>query len=372
MPMVFYYEKILMLEEKKVNLITLGMTDKLKNDFEALNTNKDLVIGRVALEHKHMYRVWTEQGELLCEVSGKFSFQAQNREDFPAVGDWVSVKPRYAEEKGTIMTIMPRKSKFSRKSAGETAEEQIVATNVDTVFLVNSLNDDLNLRRIERYLLLAWESGATPVIILSKADLCPDMNGKLKEVEGITFGAVPVIPISSETMSGLDNLQPYLMPGKTIALLGSSGVGKSTLTNRLLGLEKQLVQEIRLSDDKGRHTTTHREMILLPNGSILIDTPGMRELQLWESSEGLTETFTEIEKLATECRFRDCQHKDEPGCAVVRAIEEGIVSIERLTSYKKLQKELAFIERKTDKRAQAEVRKQWKNINKQIKQRKNR
>nr|WP_235846831.1 ribosome small subunit-dependent GTPase A [Neobacillus soli] len=329
-----------------------------------------MILGRVALEHKRMYRVWTEQGELLCEVSGRLSYNAFNREDFPAVGDWVSIKPRPAEGKGTILAVMPRKSKFSRKSAGGTAEEQIVAANVDTVFLVNSLNEDLNLRRIERYLLLTWESGANPVIILSKADLCQDINASLAEVEAIAFGGVPVIPISSETMSGLEDLEPFLQPGKTIALLGSSGVGKSTLTNRLLGVEKQFVQEIRLADDKGRHTTTHREMILLPNGCILIDTPGMRELQLWESSDGLTETFSEIEELAAGCRYRDCQHRDEPDCAVVKAIEAGLVAAERLTSYNKLQKELAFIERKADKRAQAEVKKQWKNMNKQMKQRK--
>ncbi|MDF2854520.1 MAG: GTPase RsgA [Neobacillus sp.] len=353
-----------------MNLVAMGLTENLKKDFDRLKQKDEMIIGRVALEHKRMYRVWTEHGELLCEVTGKFSFDAVNREDYPAVGDWVILKPRVEEGKGTIYTVLPRFSKFSRKSAGRTAEEQIVAANVDTIFLVNSLNEDLNLRRIERYLLLAWESGANPVIILSKADLCDDIEEKLSAVQSIAFGGVPVIPISAEMMSGLDQLSPYLAPGKTVALLGSSGVGKSTLTNRLLGDEKQVVQEIRGADDKGRHTTTHRELIQLPNGSILIDTPGMRELQLWESSDGLSETFSDIDELAEECRFRDCQHNDEPGCAVVGAIVEGALAPERLTSYNKLQKELSYIERKADKRAQTEERNKWKNITKQMRQKK--
>jgi ribosome biogenesis GTPase len=351
----------------KMNLMAMGLTETIKSNFDKLKTSDDVIIGRIALEHKRMYRVWTEVGELLCEVSGRFSFAAQNREDYPAVGDWVMLKARLEEGKGTIYTILPRKSKFSRKSAGQNAEEQIVSANIDTVFLVNSLNEDLNLRRIERYLLLTWESGANPVIVLSKADLCEDINEKLAVVEAISYGGVPVIPISSETMSGLGELTPFLQPGKTIALLGSSGVGKSTLTNRLLGEEKQAVQEIRQDDDKGRHTTTHRELILLPNGCVLIDTPGMRELQLWESSEGLAETFSEIEALAETCRYRDCLHKNEPGCAVVDAIEQGLLDVERLRSYHKLQKELSYIERKADKHAQAEEKRKWKNLHKQMK-----
>jgi ribosome biogenesis GTPase / thiamine phosphate phosphatase len=353
-----------------MNLTNIGLTEKINNDFLAQKQSEEMIIGRVALEHKHMYRVWTEHGDLLCEVSGKFNFEALSREDYPAVGDWVMLKPRVEECKGTIYSVMPRFSKFSRKSAGRTAEEQIVSANVDTVFLINSLNDDLNLRRMERYLLLTWESGANPVIVLSKADLCDNIDEKIAEVEAIAFGGVPVIAISAEVKSGIEELEPYLQPGKTIALLGSSGVGKSTLTNLLLGAQKQAVKEIREGDDKGRHTTTHREMVLLPNGSVLIDTPGMREIQLWESADGLTETFSDIDELGEMCRFRDCKHKDEPGCAVLEGIEEGTLDSGRLTSYNKLQKELAYIERKADKRAQTEEQKKWKNITKQTRQKK--
>lgn len=353
------------LEEQKLNLNLIGMNEQIKENFNPY-LEQGYTLGRVALEHKRMYRVWTENGEPLCEVSGKFAFMATAREDYPAVGDWVVIQERTSENRGTIHAILPRKSKFSRKSAGLVTEEQIVAANVDTIFLVNSLNEDLNLRRIERYLLLTWESGANPVIILSKADLCENVDEKIKEVESIALG-VPIIAISALENSGLENVQQYLQPGNTVALLGSSGVGKSTITNILLGVEKQVVQEIRVGDDKGKHTTTHREMVLLPNGAVLIDTPGMRELQLWESNEGLSESFSDIEHLTALCRFRDCKHEKEPGCAVHQAIESGDLPEERLYSYKKLLKELAYLDRKVDKKAQSDEKKHWKNISKQMK-----
>jgi ribosome biogenesis GTPase / thiamine phosphate phosphatase len=348
------------LEEHILNLNELGWNSFFEESFQEYK-QKGFSVGRIALEHKKMYRVLTEEGELLAEISGKMRFHATEREDYPAVGDWVVLTPRQNEQKATLHAVLPRQSKFSRKAAGNTTDEQIVAANVDTVFLVNALNADFNVRRIERYLLAAWESGANPVVILSKSDLCADIEGRVNELEASTMG-VPIHYISAETNTGLEKLEPYLLQGHTIALLGSSGVGKSTLINTLIGKEKQEVSSVRESDDRGRHTTTHRELIVMENGGILIDTPGMRELQLWEASDGLNQSFSDIESFAKSCRFRDCTHKKEPGCAVQEAIQNGFLEEERYVHYLKLLKELAFLVRKENQKAAMAEKVKWKKL----------
>jgi len=338
-----------------MDLKTLGWNEQFENEFESIKQD-GYSVGRVALEHKHLYRVLTENGEVLAEVSGKFQYHAAGRGAYPAVGDWVVLSIRMEEGRATIHHVLPRKSKFSRNIAGVTTEEQIVAANVDTVFIVAALNADFNVRRIERYMLMAWESGANPVIILSKADLCQDIDEKVSETESVAIG-VPIHVVSAERNIGIEALSPYIKEGKTVALLGSSGVGKSTLVNIFTGKETLKTGEIREDDAKGRHTTTHRELVVLEHGGILIDTPGMRELQLWETDTGLSQGFSDIEDLASHCRFRDCGHNGEPGCSVRKAIEQGELDEERFKSYLKLQRELAYLEKKEDKQQLAQAQK---------------
>ncbi|MBC3889381.1 ribosome small subunit-dependent GTPase A [Acetobacterium paludosum] len=321
----------------RLNLEKYGLTPRFKQE-AALYSN--LFIARVSEQHRDLYKVISENGELLAEVSGKFLFNAEDNTSFPVVGDWVMID-RLDDTSGNavIHQVLTRKSLFERKAAGTSKGVQIVASNFDLVFICMSLNADFNLRRLERYLSIAWNSMATPVIVLTKADLCDDLNRRLNEISSVRVGT-DVVVCSSKDNRGYDEIADYLTLGKTIAFIGSSGVGKSTIINRLMGEEVLQTKNIR-NDDRGRHATTHRQLLLLPNGGIVIDTPGMRELHL--DSANLAKSFEDIESLAENCRFRDCTHTGEPGCAVQNAIETGILSEKRFANYCKLQKEMEYV-----------------------------
>jgi ribosome biogenesis GTPase / thiamine phosphate phosphatase len=341
-----------------MNLQSVGWTDTLAAAFGRLDM-PGVVPARVALEHTHIYRVLTESGEWLARVSGRLRHEAGVRADFPAVGDWVAVEPPVDEGDARIRAVLPRFSRFSRRAAGDPTEEQVVAANIDTVFIVGGLDRNFNPRRIERYLLVAWDSGASPVILLNKADLVDDPLPFVDEVRRLG-PAVPVHAVSTRRPETLAGLRTYLSSGQTAALLGSSGVGKSSIVNQLVGRDLLATQDVRATDSRGRHTTTSRQLVVLPEGGVLIDTPGMRELQLWETGEALGGAFADIEERAADCRFRDCSHRTEPGCAVRRAVEAGEIPPERVESYHKLRAEQGYQARQQDERAQIDQKRRVK------------
>jgi ribosome biogenesis GTPase / thiamine phosphate phosphatase len=329
----------------------LGWDEKVAEAFAPFAGKADLQPARVLIEFNHNYRLAAEAGEIDGVLAGRVKHLATSRADLPAVGDWVVVRKRPDEDRGAIVDILPRRSRFSRRMAGQITGEQVVAANVDIVFIVMALDADFSPRRLERYLLMARESGATPVVILTKPDLTADLPLRAAEAAAVA-GATPLHVVNPKRNEGVDQVAAYLAPGRTGALLGSSGVGKSTILNRLAGSERQKTREVREADSKGRHTTTHRELIVLPGGGMIIDTPGMRELQLWDASEGIRETFEDVESIAAACHFTDCRHRDEPRCAVKAAVAAGELPAARLESYLKLQEELAFLAKQQDERAE--------------------
>lgn len=335
-----------------MTLDDLGWTARFAEAF-APHLEAGLEPGRVSLEHTHIYRVLTPDGERLARVAGRLRHAATRRADFPAVGDWVALEPAAAGQEARIRAVLPRATHFSRRAAGDRTEEQVVAANIDVVFLVSGLDHDFNPRRIERYLVTAWESGAAPVVVLNKADLVPDPSPFIAEASSSAPG-VPVFAVSAKVPASLDAVRAQLTPNRTGALLGMSGVGKSSIVNGLIGEEVLRTHDVRGYDSRGRHTTTGRQLVLLPDGGILIDTPGMRELQLWDATEPPVTAFADIAELAEQCRFRDCRHASEPGCAVIAAADAGTLPPARLESYRKLQGEQAFLATQQDERARIE------------------
>jgi ribosome biogenesis GTPase / thiamine phosphate phosphatase len=347
-----------------MDLQSLGATPVVWSAFQP-HAAQGLVLARVAISQRDQYRLYAECGELDAEPSGALWHRSPDRVSMPVVGDWVAARV-VGSGQAIVDAVLPRRTLFSRRAAGRREDQQPIAANVDLVFLVCGLDGDFNVRRLERYLTLTHESGAAPVVVLNKADAADDLAARVEETAAVA-GASPIVVCSARSGDGMETIDRFLGGGRTVALLGSSGVGKSTIVNRILGEERFRTNEVREADSRGRHTTTHRELVPLPGGGALIDTPGMRELQLWASQESVDATFDEIAEISAGCRYRDCTHTQEDGCAVAVALERGEIGEDRMESYRKLLAEARHHEVMTDKFAALEQKRKWKVIHKAAK-----
>ncbi|WP_426000091.1 ribosome small subunit-dependent GTPase A [Caulobacter sp. DWR1-3-2b1] len=323
-----------------------GWSDALARDFEP-HARAGQTPGRIVVQRRGAYLVATDDGELRAKPAGRLLHEAREA-GHPVVGDWVALTVNKAQSTATIHAVLPRRTAFARRAADSVQTLQVIAANIDVAFVVTSMNADFNPRRLERYLAAAWQSGARPVVLLTKSDLSDEPQALAEQVAGLAAGC-PVIVVSAREGVGLDALRAQIAPGETCVLIGSSGVGKSTLVNVLSGEERMATQEIREADARGRHTTSHRQLVLLPGGGMILDTPGIREVGLIDAEEGLAVVFDDIERLAEQCRFRDCGHANEPGCAVRGALESGALDADRWASFQKLGLELAAVEDKADR-----------------------
>lgn len=347
------------------SLQQLGWSDFFASEFAEFES-RGFEPGRIAIENRDNYLVLSASGELDAQITGRLIYSADSPADYPKVGDWVVISVMEDEGKSIIHDILPRQTAFTRKASGKRTELQVIGANLDHVYVVQSFDDDFSPNRLERYLVMIRESGAAPGIILNKSDLAEDLINQADAAQDIA-GTVPLFVVSAKTRDGIDELASAIQPGETIALVGSSGVGKSTIINALIGEERQKTADVREFDSKGRHTTTRRELILLPVGGLIIDTPGMREFQLW-SSDGLDEVYDDILDLAAECKFNDCTHTHEVECVVIGAVESGEIPEVHYENYLKLQKELDYLESKQDEAARREREEYWKQIHKDVKE----